>query len=247
MTADEKGQVREKRSRRKIQLSENSERKLAAYALAAGVGLLASVPVANAEVVFTPTHTVFTKGILNVDLDHDGTTDFVLSIYTFGFPDRRLGARGAKADNGILGFGGSSYPPLALNAGARVGPHSSFFRFNAPAVIVGTSGFEGPFANTGNKFMGFKFTISGEAHYGWALLNARTAVQDGRPGIQTTLLGYAYDTVANEAIHAGQMRADITIPPHAPVAGSLATLAQGWSPWAHKEEQAASDPPASSV
>jgi len=220
--------------------SENLKTRLTAYAagaVAAGVGLLVASPVADAEVIFTPTHTVFTKGILNIDLDHDGSTDFVLSIYTFIFPDHRLAARGAKADNGILGFGGSSYPPLALNAGARIGPHSSFFRFNAPAVIVTTSGFEGPFANTGNKFMGFKFNISGETHYGWALLNARTGVQDGRTGIQTTLLGYAYDTVANEAIHAGQMRAEAPRFSRAPEAGTLAALALGWPVWRRQEEQ----------
>jgi len=53
------------------------------YALAAGaagVGLLALAPAAEAKIIYTPAHRVITpKHSFNIDFNHDGITDFKIA------------------------------------------------------------------------------------------------------------------------------------------------------------------------
>ena len=66
-------------------------------------------------------------------------------------------------------------------------------------AINGTYGtltwFRGPWAKASNKYLGLKFLIDGEVHYGWARLTVMKRY--------TTVTGYAYETVANQPIRAG--------------------------------------------
>jgi len=230
-------------------ISVGFHQRLSAYATAAaaaGVGLLATATPANADIVFTPTHIVFTAGQVFIDLDHDGVNDFILSIYNFSSHDRRLAAQGIPYQNGVLGYSsGPSYPPLALVAGARIGggagEHGFFWHHPASAVNVQADRFgtiiERPFANAGDRYLGLKFRINGKIHYGWALLNARAGgVDHRRPWINVTMKGYAYNSVAGETIHAGQISANAKNEA-VPEAGTLAALALGWPVWRRKEEE----------
>jgi hypothetical protein len=235
-------------------LSKNVDLRLTTYAMAAaaaGVGLLAAEPPANAEIVFTPAHTVFTEGRVFIDLDHDGANDFVLSIYNVGSHDRRLAAQGIGQQNGILGYTFVSYPPMALMAGQRIGGRSYFWHRPGSAVNVAATFrtiIERPFANAGDRYLGLKFKINGQIHYGWALLNAKAGARDHSPMINTTLKGYAYNTVAGESIHAGQISASMKME-DVPEAGTLAALALGWPAWRHKQEEptASGSDPATTV
>jgi hypothetical protein len=231
-------------------LAESVELRLAAYAkaaAAAGVGLLTAAPPAAAEVVYTPAHIVFDGGAVPIDLNHDGVNDFVLSIYDFlltsrsGGDGRRMRVVGA-AGNGVLCSGSSGYPPLALKAGYRIGSreiYGSFDRRGAPAVNVVDLKSEtyvgGPFANTGDRFLGLKFKINGQAHYGWALLRVGAGLLGKHATIRATLLGYAYETVPGQAIGAGQGAAAGEKSEAIPEAGTLGMLALGWPAWRRKE------------
>lgn len=118
-------------------LSESFHLRLTAYAMAAGaagVGLLAAVPTSSAEIIFTPAHTIFTNGVVFIDLNHDGINDFGLSIYNFDQGDRRLNVEGDAPQNGVLGYGSSGYPPFALKAGSRIGPSGVFLRRQPPRL-----------------------------------------------------------------------------------------------------------------
>jgi hypothetical protein len=224
---------------------EDFESRLMAYAMAAsaaGVGLLATAQPARAEIVFTPAHTTFTNGTLFIDLNHDGINDFSLSIYNFDSEVRRLRARGVGTQNGVLCSGSSGYPPLALNPGYRIGAnerYGTFDRRGAPAVDVVDSKFGtyvgGPFANVGHRFLGLKFNVNGEAHYGWAVLKVEAGVVGNKSTINATLLGYAYDTVAGQSLYAGQGAGEDDKSETIPKAGTLGMLALGWSPWGRKE------------
>jgi hypothetical protein len=232
-------------------VSKTFELRLTAYAMsagAAGVGLLAVTSPANAEVVYTPAHIVFDAGAVPIDLNHDGVNDFVLSIYDFlltsrsGGDGRRMRVV-AAAQNGVLCSGSSGYPPLALKAGYRIGSreiYGSFDRRGAPAVNVVDLKSEtyvgGPFANAGNRFLGLKFNVNGETHYGWALLRVGAGLLGKHATIRATLLGYAYNTVAGQAIGAGQGAEDTKQSEVIPQAGSLAMLALGWPAWRRREE-----------
>ena len=207
---------------------------------AAAVGLLAAAPAA-AEVVYTPAHIVFTSGTIYLDLNHDSINDVALSIYNFDSEVRRLGARGL-AQNGVLCSGSSGYPPLALAKGYRIGAdgrYGTFDRRGAPAVDVVASKFGtyvgGPFANTRDRFLGLKFKINGEIHYGWALLEAEAGVFEHKPKIKATLLGYAYETVAGKPIAAGEGAANGKTSAAIPKASTLGVLALGWPAWRRRE------------
>lgn len=229
-----------------VGLSKTFELRLTAYAIAAGsagVALLAAATPAAAEVIYTPTHIVFDGGAVYLDLNHDGVNDFALSIYNFDSVDRRLAAR-ALAQNGVLCYGSSGYPPVALKAGYRIGANDNygiFDRRGAPGVNVFASKFgtnvSGPFANTGERFLGLKFKINGEVHYGWALLRVGAGIVGNRPAIRATLLGYAYETVAGQAIGAGQGATKAENSEALPQAGTLGMLALGWPAWLRKEDE----------
>ena len=75
---------RSPRSRKPANLSESIHQQLNMYALAAGaagVSVLALAQPSEAEIKYTPTHVVIGKGgvsIYNLDLNHDGITDFTI-------------------------------------------------------------------------------------------------------------------------------------------------------------------------
>jgi hypothetical protein len=215
--------------------SENFESRLTAYAMAAGaagVSLLAASLPANAEVVFTPAQITFNSGRVFIDLNHDGVNDFVLSIYN-SFPgDKRLIASGLRR-NGVLGYSGSSYPPLAAKAGYRIKSGPAFWNREAPAVNVADtfgSYVGGPFANVGLRFLGLKFQINGEIHFGWAALNVKARGHLHSPHIEATLLGYAYETEADKPIIAGDTGSGAHAGMSDPIShpGTLGMLALGW-------------------
>ncbi|HEV2176536.1 MAG TPA: PEP-CTERM sorting domain-containing protein [Terriglobia bacterium] len=125
---------------------------------------------------------------------------------------------------------GSSYPPFALRAGARIGSRDIFWQHEAPAANVAASFgtvISGPFPNVGNRFLGLRFDINGQVHFGWAELNVRAGKQGGSPHINATLLGFAYDTVAGQSLLAGETGPlDVSGPP-TPEPGTLGLLALG--------------------
>jgi hypothetical protein len=214
-------------------LSESFQSRLTAYAMAAGaagIGLLAATPPVEAEIVFTPAHTIFTNGTVFIDLNHDGINDFVLSIYNFGRADRRLAALGVTRVNGVLGYGSTGYPPFALNPGYLIGPRGVFLHRQAPAAnVAATFGtiVSGPFANVSNRFLGLKFKIDGQVHYGWAAVSVKAGVIGHKPEISVTLLGYAYETVEDTTLLAGQTAAKFGTSEPVPQPGTLGMLAAG--------------------
>jgi len=224
-------------SRKTFKISDSLNRQLNTYAQVAsaagvgvlGVGLLAATPSADAEVVFTPASTTFTSGSVFIDLNHDGINDFVLSIFNFAASDRRLDADAVGHQNGVLGYDLSSYGPQVLKAGYRVGPGGMFFPVGLAANVAATNGsvISGPFPNVGIRFLGLKFNIDGQAHYGWAALNVKARAHDHIPDLRVTLLGYAYETVADRGLRAGEGAPQFYESKADPQPGTLGVLALG--------------------
>ena len=73
----------------------------------------------------------------------------------------------------------------------------------------------GPFANVTDGYLGLKFEINGQTHYGWARFNVSTS---GWNTIDATLTGYAYEDQADTPIHIGPV----------PEPGTLGLLALGF-------------------
>jgi hypothetical protein len=179
-------------------LSSRLEKNLAAYmatASAAGMGVLATVQPAQAKVVFTPANvTIAENSQYALDLNHDGVNDFTFSHFAYGNWDH-LYATGQDA-NHIFGNGSAS----ALRFGVPIGPNGHFSHFGLMAksgAISGSMETTGKWLNVQNHYLGLQFSINGRTHYGWARLTVTK-------GIVGTLTGYAYETIPNKRILAGQ-------------------------------------------
>jgi hypothetical protein len=74
-------------------------------------------------------------------------------------------------------------------------------------------------------YLGVRFSISGEIHYGWVQLS--TACGFGNGQVSGRILGYAYNTVANQPIGAGQMQSAGTGEHQAAIPATLGALSFG--------------------
>jgi hypothetical protein len=92
---------------------------------------------------------------------------------------------------------------------------SVFFEpFMKPQGSTSCSGYPGGGSSTNGQWMyvnarylGLKFEIKGEIHYGWARLAVtRNAIKIGENSIGATLTGYAYETVSNKPIVTGKTK-----------------------------------------
>jgi hypothetical protein len=202
-------------------LSKNLVKRLLAYAAVAGAGAAAASP-AQAEIVYTPVRTNLDY-VYPFDLDHDGIPDFqVGSIYLSGFETLAVyplitgnKIAGTKR-NRCFGFGTDA---AALPAGAKIGPGRSF-QSRANCMAAGYSGlYGGPWFEARDRYLGFAFLINGETHYGWARLSVRSAF--AYPGM-ARILGYAYETIPNNPIIAGDEGKNADVSQESGTLGALA-------------------------
>jgi hypothetical protein len=221
-------------------VSQSHERRLASYALAAGaasLGALALTATAQAEVVYTPTYKslpfqTYGEGPgYPLDLNGDGIPDFGLIHSTFG-NGQHAWVRPANHGNRVLGV---SIHASAFEPGASVGPAGPFAHRAAqePGTSMGgfvdSSGFItyfGQWWDVHNRYLGLKFVINGEYHFGWARISYNAYAM--------VLTGYAYETDANKPITAGDEGGDEATNDAAPDStalvaecASLGRLAQG--------------------
>jgi hypothetical protein len=215
-------------SRKTFKISDSLNRKLITYAQvasAAGVSVLALAGASEAKVVYTETYQVTHEGFpLYIDLNHDGIKDFLLrTTFYQGSSGLEVGLNASgyrNANNVVAGrrFSRSSYflsAASALPAGAPIGPKGNFsvrFPFMAEELFdgVGSQASDlGPWANKGkgvkDRYLGLKFVVDGEVHYGWARLNITLGHHRQFDDVSGTLTGYAYETVPDKPIIAGQI------------------------------------------
>lgn len=174
---------------------------------ACGIGMVFLTLPAVAEIVYTPVNvTISGNGIIKIDLNHDGQVDMSIVAVGGGSP----GACGYA----VPGFVGSVYDVPTSGAGAIVAALSSGAAIDATKTFYSPEGLMlqyhrcfnghsfayGAWQNVTNRYLGIKFQIGGQVHYGWARLNV-TATQFR---IYVALTGYAYETIAGHGITAGQ-------------------------------------------
>lgn len=191
------------------------DKRLLAYASAAsaaGIGLFIAQP-AEAEIVYTAADLPipYNTGALGVDLNHDGIADF--GFYGFfsnlarrhvpeGFSNSGLIALGYQAGNEIWTVESKGSECAAvLPKGAKIGGAGQAFQQEVPLFDAAASYTRGRTehckwgAQHRGAFLGLKFVVNGQTHYGWAHITV-----NGRASV---LNGYAYETVPNKAILAG--------------------------------------------
>jgi len=204
------------RPRTPSKLSDSLHRQLNSYALAAsatGVGMLALAQPVEARIVYTPAHTkIFPNHTLSLDLNHDGVTDFsfrnVLTTTTVGsfrsdrlsiFPQGSNQVWGHKTSRGL-------HYASALQAGVRVGPSGAFSAGSRSMAYgrddVGSYYCVGKWNGVNKRYLGLKFAIGANTHFGWARLNVTCNLYK----VDAVLTGYAYETIANKPIITGKTK-----------------------------------------
>jgi hypothetical protein len=229
--------------------SEIFNRRLAVYAMAAAassVGVQAAIPTENSQshIVFTPAN-IYLGGLgeneLQLDLNNDGVDDITLtkfnSVYVqstqaFFFEGGNLVAEPTGGNAAI-------FPPL--HKGKPIGSSADFHSSKVKLAWgrdVGHSGHSGystggPWAKSSpDSYLGVRFLINGETHYGWI----RMTVTIYAFQVSARITGYAYDTVANEVIHAGDgFIKPQTAEVHPASLGALSLGADGLKLWRKQE------------
>jgi hypothetical protein len=191
-----------------VRINSKLEKNLAAYVAAAGaaagMGILAASS-ASAEVVYTPTNLTLKQGITPLDINNDGVSDFRFYRGGYGHGSRLYIL---QQDEKNLVFNSATFNAAPLPSKARIGPNKAFKEDKDKAWFMagwssGASGIssrsDGPWKQAQSTYLGLKFSVNGQTHYGWARMtvNAKT-------GIVATLTGYAYETIPNKPILAGQ-------------------------------------------
>ncbi len=240
-------------------LTETVDHRTKLYSLAAaaaGVSLLALAHPAEGEVVVTHKNIPIPLGHpVSIDLNKDGISDFEFSLTA----TRRnaylsvKGLMGGKAVGSRASLRNTPYAS-ALIRGAKIGPSAHFSSHKGRAIIENTAA---TYFNTSlyyprelygkwggnptNRYLGVKFSIKGETHYGWVRLTVITTPPNVR--ISATITAYAYETVAGKKISAGTTTAAASDgssrnegeTPLRPSLGALALGTDGVALWRREE------------
>jgi len=125
----------------------------------------------------------------------------------------RLLQKPAAGNSGINVFKGYVLAS-ALKRGSRIGPGRHFSDQTAAMVGIDSAyPFNyvfGQWVNVQRRYLGLRFKIKGQTHYGWARLNVRVVLPP-HSAITAVLTGYAYETIPNRPILAGKTKGpDVT-------------------------------------
>jgi len=228
-------------------LSPKLDKHLAAYvavASAAGLGFMAAPPEAHSEIVYTATN-VSISGHATIDLNNDGIPDFEILARECGSRSICLDVNALAKGNGVRGNGSlvnAGFFGVPVGAGEKflVGDgNPSYGNLMALAGAYGPySWSNGPWKDTTNRYLGVRFMINGQTHYGWVRMSVHLLAGE------ITLTGYAYETTANGTIIEGHTSgpsvSQTTLSPVAQPAtlGMLARGSEVLSLWRREEEPA---------
>ena len=179
------------------------------------------VPAAQAEVSYKKIDRMLVPNIVGyLDLDSDGTADFKYSDVTF-----RQGHSSTSVFNFVFLAGQQQYNGIAgercasrLRAGVSVGSQLTFS--NTGSFVPNC-----PQWQASRGYLGVKFEIAGQPHYGWIRLIAGFA----NGFWQGRMTAYAYESAPDTPIvvdERAQPDSNISFPPAAGQ-GSLGDLARG--------------------
>jgi hypothetical protein len=224
--------------------------RVAAYVVAAGAaGVTVAAMAASGEtpqgpIVYTPAN-VSLGGLgstyFNIDLNHDGIPDFRLEMTNTRWVSSGGGGDGARGSFWELPYSGNGAMPRPLAKGALIGSSGGFdgrdrLAWGRSVNHSGHGGYStgGPWAKSDpDRYLGVRFLIDGETHYGWV----RMTVSAEPSYVDATITGYAYNTVANQPLKAGEgKQKPKEAGLHPASLGALSLGAAGIALWRKKEQ-----------
>jgi hypothetical protein len=201
-------------------LSESVHHQLNMYALAAGaagVGMLAVVRPAEAKIVYYPAkiHIKIDNGVTELDINHDGINDFQFTNFANECGAPRAGTfdciatlkvAPARPSNRVVDIKSNIlYCASALPKGVKVGPGGPFRSHSSGLTMAyentGAGTHSCPWRQVKLAYLGVKFVVSGKVHFGWVRIKRLSG-----SGFPATITGYAYETIANKPIIAGEIK-----------------------------------------
>jgi len=210
-------------------LERRQEKRLFAYALAAGAGMLAAGTPAEAGVIYVnPTDQTYTNIGFQLDLNGDSVNDVTFTNAGYSFYWRILKA---AADGVVRNAWGWAVP---LPAGSFIGPGGQFAANPALAEASNYYGVfysYGPWANVNDHYLGLRFPIGSDTHYGWVRMDVQTNV--GSMSISATVKDWAYESTPNVGISAG----DTGVVPEPGTLSLLALGSAGLALWRKRKTQ----------
>jgi hypothetical protein len=196
-------------------------RQIAQYSLTAamaGVSALALAAPAAGEVVVTrktipiPLTPIDMPHPVKISMANNGVDNF-----TFHLTNSPPNVGRSYSFNSLALVGATSnaadvyegYFVAPLPRGAKIGASAGFTAFES-AVEQSVAGVSGRFLRGGywggnlkDHYVGVRFSIAGQTHYGWIRLTVTTNPGLHGSAMSATVTGYAYETVPNKTILAG--------------------------------------------
>jgi hypothetical protein len=223
-------------------------------ALAAGVSTLAMAQPSqsSASVVITNTSIPITNNHpLLLDINGDGQTDITFSMMleeghsVLSTIMNVIPSPGNAIMEGKVG--GPGYAS-ALIRGAAISSQAQFGTSNGQSLLMEKAScvysdkchVHGNWVgNHPNRFIGIRFLINGQAHYGWARVSVRFDYDD--EVIKTTLTEYGYEqdagvgVLAGETVDTDRKNELVEIGPARPILGMLAAGVDGLAMWRRED------------
>ncbi len=220
-------------------LPEGLEKRIASYgAMAIAAALGGATPANAAIIVFSGGNTTtLNNGSVTFNMvtgavgTADGGMDFALRFPLAPVnPSSTSAGAEALSPNG-MGLLGSGTFPFKLAGGANIGPAGNFqpagilarFFFTSTSTTsypVGIGNWQANRVALGQGYLGLKFLIGANSHYGWADISVNE-------DLSITLNSFAYESCADQSIDAGQTTGGATCDSAVPEPHSAALLAMG--------------------
>lgn len=198
-------------------------RQIRLYALAASaasVGVLALASPAEGEVVITrktipiPVSPDGMRQDVGISMTNTGINNFSFALTSFVNSVRSgrfLEVWGVGNRDGVMVEDTFSAKALALSRGMKIGPSVNFLSLSGYGDLVEATenGKYGTYSrgywggNPKNDYVGVRFQISGQTHYGWIRLTVTTNPHRHGPSMTAEVTAYAYETVPNKPLKAG--------------------------------------------
>lgn len=179
------------------------QKKLKAYSLAA-TAITAFGATANAQVVYTDIDPDVTISVepdsLIIDMNNDGTWDFKILKTTAASSTNGI-RMNANTGNEILGVNtyATYFVASALNAGAPINNAAGAWNgtMNGGMITLAWGTSYGYWQGVTDKYLGLRFQVSGNTHYGWARLDVAAG------GTSAIIKDFAYQATPDSTILAG--------------------------------------------
>lgn len=210
-------------------LGRHLEKNLLAYAAAATAGLLSAPVPAEAEIIYTPSNTPMAIAQTNqgivltpLDLNKDGVADFSFAMsstrrffsttFLATTTHAKFSLKVIPAQEGNEAAEGQTVGTAsAVPVGGIIGPKEKFAP-GSPYMAIKSCNSDFCTRNSGAwqkveyAYVGLKFSIDGEVHYGWARVKFPYPglIGYGQGNYFPSIYGYAYESTPNQPIIAGQ-------------------------------------------